>query len=159
MKNFFFTLLVALSMLCPSFQLNAFISEDDEASLDQVMVTMSTSGYILDQAIDLAKENHFRYLKILSAEYTLGSQSGGFTCQADDEPTGKILMFEDDMIKIVISCYNSMPENTDYIDAEIYRDRIQVFEDEEDELSFDSQGDFSFGHDNDLSFDDDDEND
>lgn len=156
MKKNFFTLLAALSMLCSSFELNAFISEDDEVSLDQFMVTMSTSDYILWQAIDLAKENHFRYLKILSAEYTLGSQSGGFTCQADDEPTGKILIFEDDVIKIVVSCYNSMPENTDYIDAEIYRDRIQAFEDEEDELSFGSQGDF--GHDNDLSFDDDDEN-
>ncbi len=158
MRKFFLTLLAAAPLFFPSSHLSAFMPEDDEP-LDQFMVTMGASGYILWQAIDLAKENHFRYLKILSAEYTLGNQSGSFVCESKGEKVGKIFMFEDDVIKITVSCYNVMPEDTDYIDAEVYKDLIQAFEDEEDDLSFSDEDELFFGDDDDLSFDDSDEND
>ncbi len=156
MRKFFLTVLAVLPFFSPVSRLSAFMPEDDEP-LDQFMVTMGASGYILWQAIDLAKENHFRYLKILSAEYTLGNQSGSLLCQSEGERVGKILMFEDDVIKITVSCYSTMPEDTDYIDAEVYKDLIQAFEDEEDALSFSDEDDLPFG--DDWSFSDDDEND
>lgn len=160
MKKFFLTLLAAILFISPVSYVHAFApdDDDDDEPLDQFMTTMGASGYILWQAIDLAKENHYRYLKILSAEYVLGNQAGGFTCHAEGEPTGKIFVFEDDTIKITISCYHVMPSDTDYIDVEVYKDLIQMIEDGVDEFTFGEDDTWPFDLDK-WSFDDDDDND
>ena len=157
MKKILCTLLAALSVLCPCSYVHAYDSDDeDEESVDQFVRTWGISGYILWKAIDLAKENHYRYLKILSAEYELGNQVGSFTCYKEREPTGRIFRLEDEFIQITISCYNTMPEDTDYIDVENYKDIIHIFEDLEEDLSFRKEDGWLFREEDDRSFDQDD---
>ncbi|MCC6127828.1 MAG: hypothetical protein IT584_01325, partial [Chlamydiae bacterium] len=80
-------IMAALVFLLPITQIFAFSDDDYEyiAYLDQFQVTTSSALFIVGQAMDLAKEHGFRYVKVLRAEYTLGNQSGDFTCPLEDE--------------------------------------------------------------------------
>lgn len=136
-------ILIALLMLLPFTKVSAFFDEESSEGIDQFLLTMGTSGYILWQAIDLARENNYQYVKILHAEYTLGNQSGGFTCQLEDESQpGRIIHFEDETFKLVISCCHTRPEDTDYIDVEEYRAIIDSFGLDEEAPPFDFDGDY-----------------
>lgn len=134
-------ILTALLMLLPFTQLTAYIDEDDGEVVDQFMLTMGTSGYILCKAIDMARENGFRFVKILSAEYSMGNQSGGFTCQLEEEGPGRVLNYEDEAFKMSISCLNVASADTDYIDTDTYQDFLDIFDEDGDD------GDFMFGQD------------
>lgn len=124
-------------MLLPFTNLTAYIDEDDGEVVDQFMLTMGSSGYILCKAIDMARENNFRYVKILSAEYTLGNQSGGFTCQPEGEEQGEILTYQDEAFTLSVSCMNFTPEDTDYMDTELYESFLDILDDENDGFSSD----------------------
>ena len=129
-------ILKALLMLLPFTQVSAYIDEDDGEVVDQFMLTMGSSGYILCKAVDLAREEGFQYVKILSAEYSLGNQTGGFTCQLEDEADGgQILQFEDEAFKLTVSCMNSTPSDSDYIDTDAYENVYDLFNSTEEETT------------------------
>ena len=123
-------ILTALLMLFPFMQLTAFIDEDDGEVIDQFLLTIGTSGYILWQSIDLAHENGFRYVKILSADYKMGNQEGSFKNQTEEDEQGVLLNFEDEVCAITVSCFHFMPNDTDYMDTEEYQ---ELFNDEDEE--------------------------
>lgn len=142
MKSKIFTMLL---MLLPFTHVSAFLDDDDEdlEGFDQFLLTMGTSGYLLWQAIDIAKENNYRYVKILVAEYTVGNQSGGFTCPLQDENNpGKVINFEDESFKLVVSCFDTKPDDTDYIDIEEYKTIIDSFGLDEEDPGFNFDGDY-----------------
>jgi|GEM_PF-4889390 len=128
-------ILTALLMLFPFMQLTAFIDEEDGETVDQFLLTIGTSGYMLWQAVELAHENGFRYVKILSAEYKVGNQAGGFTNQTEEDKEGALLSFEDDLCKMTVSAFHFMPNDTDYIDTEDYQDLLNDDEDDDDTSS------------------------
>ncbi|MBS0625792.1 MAG: hypothetical protein JSS32_07060 [Verrucomicrobia bacterium] len=124
----------ALLMLLPFTQMNAFIDDDDGEVLDQFMLTMGSNGYMLCKAIDMARDSGYRYVKVLTAEYTIGNQSGGFTCQLDnDDEEGELLHYQDETFKMTLSCLNFTPADTDYMDTEIYQDILGAFDDDDDD--------------------------
>lgn len=133
MKSTLFTLCAALSVLLPSARAEAFFPGEDAEPLDQFLVTAGFTGYILWQAIDLAKENHYQYFKILSAEYVYGSQTGNFSCPLKEEERGAVLSYEDEVMKFTIICCGIQPDDPDYIDAELYRDLFDSIKEEIEE--------------------------
>ncbi|MDP1609158.1 MAG: hypothetical protein Q8L98_07590 [Chlamydiales bacterium] len=147
MKSKMFAVLMVLASLFSSSQLQAVsFPSPEEESMDQFLVTAGTTGYILWQALELAKENGYRYVKILSAEYAWGNQVGSFTCPRDGDDTGKLISFEDETIRMVISCCSVEPADPDYIDVELYEGLFEFF-DEEDEDGDDWFFDFDFDED------------
>ena len=140
-------ILSSLFVWLPFAQTIASSDDDDSfdyeyfAYLDQFQITTASAVMIVGHAIDLAKELGFRYIKILRAEYTLGNQSGDFTCPLeDDSEPGQILTFEDTAFKLVISCFNTRPDDTAYIDIEAVAHIFQFDDedDDDDDSSFDS---------------------
>ncbi len=135
-------ILTALVFLLPFAQTFAFSDDDYEhiARLDQFQVTTSSCVFILGQAMDLAKEHGYRYVKILRAEYTIGNQSGDFSCPLEDEDElGFITSFEDTAFRLVISCLNEKPEDPAYIDINAYANLFDFDDDDDD--SEDDDGD------------------
>ena len=147
MKSKILTLCAVFSLLFSTShaQITFFFGDDVEEPLDQFLVTAGFMGSVLWQAIDLAKENHFQYLKILSAEFVYGSQEGGFSCPLKEGETGTILSYEDKMMKFTMVCSGVQPDDPDYIDVEVYKELFEFLmdEDEDDDLSFDDEDDES----------------
>lgn len=147
MKSKMFAVLMVFASVFSSSQIQAVsFPNPEEEPMDQFLVTAGTTGYILWQALEVAKENGYRYVKILSAEYSWGNQVGSFTCPRDGDDIGKLISFEDDTIRMVISCCAELPADPDYIDVELYEGLFEFF-DEEDEDGDDWFFDFDFDED------------
>ena len=99
--------------------------EGDEIPNDQLLVVFGSSGYILYKILDFANDHGFRYIKILSYEFTAFEHR--IAGQATTEPShgGRYFELRDENSVISFLCYETPPNDIYVIDLEKYRDLLE----------------------------------
>lgn len=99
--------------------------EDDGTPNDQLLVVFGASGYVLYKVLDFANDHGFRYIKILSYEFTAFEHK--IIGQATNEPAhgGRYFELRDENSSISFLCYENEPNDLYIIDLEKYRDLLE----------------------------------
>lgn len=92
--------------------------ESDGTPNDQLLVVFGSSGYILYKVLDFANDHGFRYIKILSYEFTAFEHK--IAGQATTEPSngGRYFELRDENSTISFLCYETLPNDLYVIDLE-----------------------------------------
>lgn len=99
--------------------------EADGTPNDQLLVVFGGSGYVLYKVLDFANDHGFRYIKILSYEFTAFEHK--IVGQATSEPSqdGRYFELRDENSEITFLCYETQPDDLYTIDLEKYRDLLE----------------------------------
>ena len=99
-----------------------------QASLtDQLLVLFGANGYILYKVLDFANDHGFRYVKILSYEFTgFEHEVSGRTSHHSKE--GKKFEITDNFSKISFICYQKLPTDTLAIEVNKYLSILEQVE-------------------------------
>lgn len=127
MKKLFFK---SVLLLLPFINLQAQIFQDEDAApKDQFMAIFGTSVYALYKVLDFANDHGFRYIKILSYEFTGFDHTVTGTCNNADQNQGRFFKLTDDFLTISFLCFEEAPNDRYIIDLEEYRSLIDEIED------------------------------
>ena len=100
-------------------------AQEDNTPNDQLLVIFGSSGYVLYKVLDFANDHGFRYIKILSYEFTAFEHK--ITGSATSEPShgGRYFELRDENSNISFLCYEDEPEDIYVIDLEKYRSLLE----------------------------------
>lgn len=119
MKKWLFLLLLPFSFL------RSFEIPYDE--IDQFELFVIAPMFVLTKAIELGKEHHFRYIKIISYEYQgLDYHVAGF-CEKMVKK-GKYVEYKDEHLTMGIVGFRTKPDDQLIIDLKKYKEITSLFE-------------------------------
>ncbi len=118
MKNFVKGFLLLFPLL------GLYAEEQGELPDDQLLVIFGSSGYVLYKVLDFANDHGFRYIKILSYEFTAFEHQITGVCNGDRKG-GRFFELIDENTAISFLCFEEKPNDVYIIDLEKYRSLLE----------------------------------
>lgn len=87
---------------------------------DQLLVIFGSNGYVLYKVLDFANDHGFRYIKILSYEFTAFEHTITGKCHTGGNG-GRFFELNDDNATVAFLCFEEAPDDIYIIDLEKYR--------------------------------------
>ncbi len=98
---------------------------------DQLLVVFGSSGYVLYKVLDFANDHGFRYIKILSYDFSAFDHkiTGSYT--GDTPHGGRYFELKDENASISFLCFDEIPNDIYVIDLKKYRSLLDIHADED----------------------------
>jgi hypothetical protein len=94
---------------------------ENEAPKDQFSALFESTAYVLYKALDFANDHGFRYIKILSYEFTGVDHAVVGVCNYRDYKQGRFIKLKDEFLTISLLCFKEKPNDLNIIDLEKHR--------------------------------------
>ena len=98
--------------------------ENSGAPSDQFLVVFGSSGYVLYKVMDFANDHGFRYIKILSYEFSAFDHKMEGRITAEPCHGGRYFELRDENAMVAFLCYDIKPKDPMIIDLLEYRDLL-----------------------------------
>lgn len=99
--------------------------DENEVPKDQFRAIFEANVYVLYKALDFANDHGFRYVQILSYEFTGFEHALTGNCTHAIPDQGRFFKLQDEFLTISFLCFEEAPNNRNIIDLEEYRSLIE----------------------------------